>query len=198
MAAELAPRGIDLIDAPVSGGIKGAEAGTIAIMVGASQAQLDRVLPLLNAISPNVFHAGGVGTGQTIKLVNNMLLAAQRLLTLEGMALAARNGVAPEKACEILKAGSGNNHFISNFLGSHVLKGKLALGFTLGLMRKDVHLACRLGSDTGVPMFYGNLTQELYQLCINDQGVNAQVNTAALVMDRLAGTQVVPADYTTE
>ncbi len=71
MAVELSARGIDLIDAPVSGGIAGAQAGTIAIMVGAEQAQFERAAPLLQTISPNIFHAGGIGNGHVIKQVNN-------------------------------------------------------------------------------------------------------------------------------
>ena len=192
MAGDLAKRDVDLIDAPVSGGRQGAEAGTIAIMVGAAPAQYVRVHRLLAMISPNVFHAGGVGAGQVMKLVNNMLSAAQRLLTFEAVALAAKNGIDPERACEILLAGGAKNAFLEKFMGPHILKGNLSPGFTLGLMHKDVRLACELGSNSGVPMFYGNLTRELYQMCISEMGPEAQVHTAALVVDRLAGTQVVP------
>lgn len=192
MAADLALRGVDLVDAPVSGGAQGAEAGTIAIMVGASDAQYARVLPLLHAISPNVFHAGGVGAGQVIKLVNNMLSGALRLLTFEGVALAAKNGIDPQRACEILMAGGARSAFLEKFMAPHIIKGNLSPGFTLGLMHKDVRLACQLGSDSGVPMFFGNLARELYQMCINEKGEDAQVHTAAQVVDRIAGTQVVP------
>ncbi|UVF76659.1 NAD(P)-dependent oxidoreductase [Gordonia mangrovi] len=105
MATELAQHGIDLIDAPVSGGTKGAQAGTISIMVGASDDQCARASEVLSAISPNIFHAGDVGAGHAMKLVNNVISGAQRLLTLEGLALAAKNGVAPAEAIEILKSG---------------------------------------------------------------------------------------------
>jgi 3-hydroxyisobutyrate dehydrogenase len=192
MAAELAKRSVDLIDAPVSGGAMGAEAGTIAIMVGAGPEQYARVHPILTTISPNVFHAGGVGNGHAIKLVNNMLSGAQRLLSMEAMALAAKSGVDPQTAVEILLAGGGRNAFLEKFMAPHVVKGNLVCGFTLGLMHKDVRLACALGEDMQVPMFFGNLAREFYQMCISDMGREAEVNTAALVMDRLAGTRVVP------
>jgi 3-hydroxyisobutyrate dehydrogenase len=192
MADDLAKRGVDLVDAPVSGGAQGADAGTIAIMVGAAPAQYARVQPILATISPNVFHAGGVGGGQVIKLVNNMVSAATRLLTMEGVALAAKNGIEPQRACEILLAGGARNSFMEKFMLPHILKGNLSPGFTLGLMHKDVRLACELGSDSGVPMFYGNLTRELFQTYIAEMGPDAQVHTAALVVDRLAGTHVVP------
>jgi len=192
MAAELAKSGINLIDAPVSGGPQGAEAGTIAIMVGGTLPQLQRVHHILAAISPNIFHTGSVGAGQVMKLVNNMLSGAQRLLTLESVALAVKNGIASAKAVEVLLAGGARNSFLEKFMGSQVIKGDLGTAFTLGLMHKDLKLACQLGSDSGVPLFFANLSREFYQMCISERGPGDRVNTAALVMDRLAGTQVVP------
>jgi len=191
MATELAKRGVALIDAPVSGGAAGAAAGTIAIMLGAGPQEQARVAPVLAAISPNVFHAGGVGAGQVMKLVNNLVSGVQRLLSLEGLALAAKNGIDPARACEILAAGGARNAFLEKS-APQVLKGNLDVNFTLALMHKDMRLACDLGAASGVPLFFGNLGREVYQMCISDMGPGAQVQTAALVMDRLAGTQVVP------
>lgn len=195
MAADLAPRGIDLIDAPVSGGRRGAETGTIAIMVGAGPDQFARIERVLRCISPNVFHAGGVGAGHVMKLVNNMLSGAQRMLSFEGMALAVKNGIDPKTAASIINAGSGRNYYMERFMGPQILEGKLNSGFTLGLVHKDVRLATQLGIDSGVPLLLGNITREFYQICINQMGKDEQVNSAGLVMDRLAGTQVIPADY---
>jgi 3-hydroxyisobutyrate dehydrogenase len=192
MAQDLAKQGVYMIDAPVSGGAVGATAGTIAIMVGADAEQFARIDPVLRSISPNIFHAGDVGAGQVIKLVNNLISGVQRLLTFEGIALAAKNGIDPAKACEILLAGGGKNAFMEKFMAPQIIKGKLDVGFTLGLMHKDVRLACQLGSDTGVPLFFGNLAREMYQLCISEKGASAEVHTSALVMDRMAGTHVVP------
>ncbi|VTU45348.1 2-(hydroxymethyl)glutarate dehydrogenase (plasmid) [Variovorax sp. SRS16] len=195
MAAELSALGLALIDAPVSGGPQGADAGTIAIMVGAAPAQYDRIQPILHAISPNVFQAGDVGTGHVAKLVNNLVAGGQRLLSLEAIALAAKNGIAPRTAVDILMAGSGRNFFVERFMNSHIISGKLASGFTLGLLHKDVRLACQLGEDSGVTMLFGNMVKEFHQMTINEMGRDAQVNSVALMMDRLAGTQVVPADH---
>lgn len=192
-AEQLAARNVDLVDAPVSGGIAGAQAGTIAIMVGASESQLARIHPILQAISPNIFHAGGVGNGHVVKLVNNLMSTAQRLLSFEAMALAAKNGVDPRNAADILLAGGGRNAYLEKMMKPRILEGKLNVGFTLGLGHKDVRLACQLGMDSGVPMFFGNLTREMYQLCIAQNGRDAQVDTCGQVIDRLAGTAVVPA-----
>jgi 3-hydroxyisobutyrate dehydrogenase len=192
MAAELGRRGIDLIDAPVSGGKAGAEAGTIAIMVGADRAQFDRALPVLNAISPNVFHAGRVGNGHVVKLVNNLMSTVQRLLSFEAVALAAKNGVDPRIATDILLASGGRNAYLEKMMKPRILEGKLDVGFTLALAHKDVRLACQLGIDSGVPMFFGNVARELYQLSIGQMGPHSQVDTVGQVFDRLAGTHVVP------
>ena len=194
MARELGGKGVDMIDAPVSGGKAGAEAGTIAIMVGANQAQYDRVLPILTAISPNVFHAGGVGNGHVVKLVNNLMSAVQRVLSFEAMALAAKNGVDPRVATDILLASGGRNAYLERMMKPRILEGKLNVGFTLGLAHKDTRLACQLGIDSGVPMFLGNAARELYQLSISQMGRESQVDTIGQVFDRIAGTQVVPVE----
>jgi 3-hydroxyisobutyrate dehydrogenase len=198
MAADLATRELHLVDAPVSGGASGAAAGTITLMVGASPELYDRVHPVLSAISPNVFHAGGVGSGQVIKLVNNLLSGAQRLLTLEGLALAAKNGVSPQTAVDILTVSGGRNAYLEK-RAADILNGRLAAGgFTLALAHKDVRLACQLGVESGVPLLLGNVTREIYQICLNERGAGAQADTAALVFDRLAGTHIVPPHPTLE
>jgi 3-hydroxyisobutyrate dehydrogenase len=195
MATELADRGVELIDAPVSGGARGAEAGTIAIMVGATHEQYDRIHAILSAISSNIFHAGGIGAGQVIKLVNNLMSGAQRLLSLEAVALAAKNGLDPRTAVDILLASGGRNAYLEKFLGPRVLDGKLSPGFTLGLLHKDLRLACELGAESQTPMFFATLTRELYQMHVNELGYDAQVDASALAVDRIAGTKIVPANH---
>ena len=195
MAEELAVRGLELIDAPVSGGPFGAAAGTIAIMVGATPGQFEVVEPILRVISPNVFHAGDPGAGHVMKLVNNLLAGANRAIGLEGLALAANNGLDLHRALDIILASSGRNFFLETFVRSHILSGQLPSGFTLGLQHKDVKLACELGIDSGVPLPLSNLVKEFYQVCINQQGRDAQVNTSALVMDQLAGSHIVPESH---
>ncbi len=194
LAEGLSGIGIELVDAPVSGGPKGAEAGTIAVMVGATEVQYARLMPILSSISANIFHAGPVGSGHTIKLVNNLISTATRLLTFEAMALAVKNGMDANRAHEILMASGGRNSFMERMFGPHILKGDLSAGYTLGLAHKDVRLACQLGSDSGVPLFLGNLTRELYQMYMNELGGGAKVDMAALIVDRMAGTKVVPTD----
>jgi 3-hydroxyisobutyrate dehydrogenase len=195
MAEQLLPRGIELIDAPISGGPKGARDGTVAIMVGASRDQFDRANTLLTSLSPHVFHAGEIGAGHVAKLANNLLSAAHRAATMEALALATKNGVDAGKMIDILLASSGRNFFIENFARSSIVSGKLATGFSLGLMHKDVKLAGQLGVESGVPMFCTNTVREFFQVCINLMGSETEVNAIAAVMDKLANSHILPANY---
>ncbi|CAN7611088.1 NAD(P)-dependent oxidoreductase [Pseudorhodoferax sp. LjRoot39] len=195
IAAELAARGIEMVDAPVSGGPAGADAGTIAIMVGADARQFDRIGPVLRAISPNVFHAGDVGCGHVVKLANNLLSAGTRLMTLEAMALAVKNGVEGEKALAIMMASGGRNFWMEKYMADYILTGKLKAAFALGLLHKDVRLACQLGQDSSMPMLFGNLAKDFYQMALNEYSFDAPVNVVALTMDRIAGSHVVPDGY---
>jgi len=192
MAEELIPHGIDLIDAPVSGGPPGAAAGTIAIMVGATAEQYARAEPTLRAITSNLFHTGDLGTGQVIKIANNLLNAAQRLLTFEVFALAVKNGATPQKTWEVLAKSSGRNFMIEHTIPRHILSGKLFQGFTLGLMLKDVCLAQDLAKDSGVPMFFGSLTQALFRSVTNEYGVDGEVNLAVRMFEKMAQTTITP------
>ncbi len=169
MAADLKARGIDLIDAPVSGGPVGAEAGTLAIMVGAPEALYQKIKPLFERVGPNVYRMGDVGAGQTMKLVNNLLLAGCKALTYEVMALAVKNGLEPKLAAEVLNKSSGRNGTTERTLQS-TIDGHFPASFALGLMTKDVRLAAQLGRDTGVPMIIGRIVEELHNVAMNNHG----------------------------
>lgn len=175
MAKMLADRGVELIDAPVSGGPDGAAAGTLAIMVGSTPEQFARIKPLFESVSPNVFHMGDLGTGQTMKLVNNMLLAGCKVLTYEVLALAAKNGLDPKLAGAVLQKSSGRNATTERTLQG-TLDGVFRGTFSLGLMTKDVRLAAELGKNTGVPMLLGRMVEELHQIAMVEHGANADAN----------------------
>lgn len=189
MAAELAARGIEMIDAPVSGGPDGAAAGTLAIMVGASAEQYARVKPVFEMVSPNVFRMGDVGAGQTMKLVNNMLLAGCKALTYEVMALAVKNGLDAKLAGEVLQKSSGRNATTERTLQG-TIEGHFRGSFALGLMTKDVRLATQLGRDTGVPMLIGRIVEELHAIAMNNHGAGADSNIIIRDFEQRAGTRI--------
>ena len=191
MAAELAERGIRLIDAPVSGGRQGADAGTIAIMVGADDADYAEVLPMLHAISPNVFHCGGIGTGHVMKLVNNVVAASAFAVSCEAVAMGVKNGLEFSKAVEVLNKGSGRTYMSEVMLAAQV-EGPHPFGFGLALMHKDVRLATQLGSDSAAPMFVSNVVRELHQASLAHLGPGADITELIRTVERNADVKVVP------
>jgi len=192
MAGELSGRGLTLIDAPVSGGPQGANAGTIAIMVGSDDATMTKVKPILEAISPNVFHVGGVGTGHVAKLANNLLSGGTRLMSLEAVTLAVKNGISADMAVKVLLAGGGYNFWLNKYGDSLLVRGELGSSFTLGLIHKDVKLACQMGADSGMPMLFGNMAKEFYQMTINAYAHDMPVNNIGYMMEKVANANFIP------
>jgi 3-hydroxyisobutyrate dehydrogenase len=153
---ELAPRleaaGVDLIDAPVSGGVKRAVDGTLAIMAGGDAAVIARLKPLLLAMGKSVIETGVLGSGHAMKALNNYVSAAGLLAACEALKVGAVFGIAPDKIVEVLNVSSGKNNSTENKLMQFIVSGKFNSGFSLGLMKKDINIATdlahSLGSDT--------------------------------------------------
>lgn len=192
MSSQLAEQGIDLIDAPVSGGPLGAERGTLAIMIGGPEPLYRKARSLLEAVSPNIFHTGGVGTGHTMKLVNNVIAACNRAMAFEGVVLGVKNGLDAAVCAEILQKSSGRSYTTEITFPQYILSGKPIQGFTLGLMHKDVGLATKLGQDSDTPMPLANLVKEIFQTALNARGRDADINTLLELMEAAANTRVMP------
>jgi 3-hydroxyisobutyrate dehydrogenase len=191
MAARLAEKGVQMIDAPVSGGPHGANAGTIAIMVGAPPEFFARVKPIFETISPNIFHTGDVGTGHVMKLVNNVISAGVRTVTFEALAMGIKNGLSLETCTAVLQKGSARSATTELALPK-LLKGDFSVSFTLALMHKDVRLATKLGSDSATPMVLANVVRELFQTVINEHGADKDTQTLVKLFERNAGVAIAP------
>jgi 3-hydroxyisobutyrate dehydrogenase len=191
MAKELAGSGISLIDAPVSGGPHGADAGTIAIMIGAPPDLYQKVKPIFETISPNIFHCGDVGTGHVMKLVNNVIAASVRTVTFEAIAMGIKNGLSLKTCAEVLAKGSARSYSTEITL-PRLLSANAQASFTLGLMHKDVRLATELGVASGSPMVVSGVVRELFQTALNEQGADADVNTMIRLFERQSKVKVVP------
>ncbi len=191
MAKELAAKGVSLIDAPVSGGPHGADAGTIAIMIGARADLYQRVKPVFETISPNIFHCGDVGTGHVMKLVNNVIAASVRTVTFEAVAMGIKNGLSLKTCAEVLAKGSARSYSTEITL-PRLVSGQMQANFTLGLMHKDVRLATELGVASASPMPVSNLVREIFQTALNDQGAGADVNMLIRLFERQSQVEVVP------
>lgn len=154
VATALARMGIAFIDAPVSGGPKGAATGTMSMVIGAEDADLARAMPVLEGMSGTRVHVGKCGAGNVAKIANNMLAACHLISTAEAVSMAAKAGVEPEKLLQGLNAGSGRSGATQVMFPNWVLNKAYDSGFTMGLMRKDVGLASDLADslDLDLPL----------------------------------------------
>lgn len=165
-----AERGLTYLDAPVSGGVGGAKAGTLTFIVGGPEAGFEQAKPVLEGMGKNIFHAGEVGAGQVAKICNNMLLGILMSGTAEALALGVKNGLDPAVLSEIMKQSSGGNWALNVYNPwPGVMEGAAASrdyqgGFLTDLMAKDLGLAWELalGSKATVPM--GSQARNLFAL----------------------------------
>lgn len=151
LAAQVALAGVTLIDAPVSGGVSGARAGTLMIMVGGPAAAFERFQPMLATLGKKVVHAGDVGAGHAIKALNNLMSAAHLLASSEALIAGRRFGLDPAVMLEIVNGASGRSGSTENKWPNYVLTEKYDAGFSIRLMVKDVKLALSIEHATGVP-----------------------------------------------
>lgn len=149
LQARLAARSIGFVDAPVSGGAAGAANGQLLVMLGGAPDDTVRAIPVLTPLARKIVSCGGPGSGNVVKLVNNLLCAANLALAGEALGLADAAGVAPEALLEALNAGSGRSAVSEVNLPRWVLNGAFDSGFSMALMRKDVRLAGALADSVG-------------------------------------------------
>ena len=151
LAAQVALAGVTLIDAPVSGGVSGARAGTLMIMVGGPAVAFERFAPMLATLGKKVVHAGDVGAGHAVKALNNLMSAAHLLASSEALIAGRRFGLDPAVMLEIVNGASGRSGSTENKWPNYVLTEKYDAGFSIRLMVKDVKLALSIEHATGVP-----------------------------------------------
>ena len=188
----LLKKSIHFIDAPVSGGPKGARKGTIAIMTGCKKNHFELVKPYLKVISKNVFHAGKVGDGHSIKAGNNLLNLICRMATFEVISLLTKDGVNPNKAIEIIQKSSGRNYATEITLPDNVLSGKMHQGFTAALMDKDASIALKNGTNLDVDLPLGKLSKKLLQDTIKTYGIDTDMSNVALTYENKFNIRLRP------
>ena len=189
---KLKEKNINFLDAPVSGGPKGAHQGNIAIMVGATESQFVKIKPIMDDISSNIFYAGKIGSGHSIKAGNNLLNLICRMATFEVISLLVKDGVDPKKAVEIIQKSSGRNYATEITLPDNILSGKMVQGFSTGLMKKDAGVATKIADSNNVEIPLGKLSQELLKNTIDEFGENADMSNVALTYEKLTGAKIRP------
>ncbi|MGA1288952.1 MAG: NAD(P)-dependent oxidoreductase [Rubrivivax sp.] len=163
LAAALAVAGHGLLDAPVSGGPSGAQAGTLTMMVGGLAADLDAARPVLDAMAARIVHVGASGAGNVAKLVNNLLVAQQLITAQEALRLSEAAGLPAQAALEVVNAATGRSAATEAMVPRWVLPGRFDSGFTAGLMRKDVTLALALAQELGLELPLAQAGARLWQ-----------------------------------
>jgi len=169
VATKAKAKGFAMIDAPVSGGTAGAQAGTLTFMVGGDASDVERAHPLLEKMGKNIFHAGASGAGQTVKVCNNMILGIQMLGTSEALRLGIANGIDPKVLSDIISKSSGRNWALELYnpcpgVMENVPSSKgYAGGFGVDLMLKDLGLAVENAEGLGASVPLGELAKQLYE-----------------------------------
>jgi 3-hydroxyisobutyrate dehydrogenase-like beta-hydroxyacid dehydrogenase len=157
-----ATRGVAMLDAPVSGGVSGAEAGTLSIMVGGDKDILDVSRPVLDSIGGNIYHVGPVGMGKVFKLCNQYLVGATTALVGEALTMAAKAGADLPLLVEVVSSSSGASRALTGAAPTLLSPTPTPVGFRLDLMRKDIGLALALGSALRAPLATGSVAYQLY------------------------------------
>ncbi|MFE9689575.1 NAD(P)-dependent oxidoreductase [Micromonospora sp. NPDC005806] len=184
LADDLHSEGVDLIDAPVSGGVKGARAGTLTIMVGGEPAQVDRARGLLAHLGV-VKHAGPVGAGHAVKALNNLLSATHLWVTSEAILAGEKFGLDPGVLLEIINGSSGRSGSTENKWPNFILPGTFDSGFALRLMLKDMRIAADLARQVGLPSELGEAAIEHWARADQRLGPGADhTEVARCVADR--------------
>jgi 3-hydroxyisobutyrate dehydrogenase len=156
IAAALAEKGIPMLDAPVSGGVAGAEAGTLSIMAGGDKAVFDAVQPVLSAMGTKLFHCGPIGAGSVVKLCNNIAGQAYALITAEVLTLGVKAGVDLKTLATVIGVSTGTNTRLTNTFPRRVFRREFENpGFSAFLSAKDTRLALDLAHELGIPMAVG-------------------------------------------
>ena len=178
IAEDAMAMGVAVLDAPVSGGTKRAEAGTLTIMVGGDVNYLNIVQEILVTMAQNIFPVGDVGCGNIAKLVNNMIALACNSISAEGFALGVKAGINPKVLWDIVTTSTGNNWCVQQYPNT-TFKGNFEPGFRVDLAYKDIGLALALGEENGVPLPVGiAVQQDLHDTMMagfSDKGVDAVI-----------------------
>ena len=152
LAARLRAKGLSMLDAPVSGGVRGARAARLSVLVGGSQEDLTRATPLLNAMAATVIRVGDIGSGHAAKALNNLVSAATMSITVEALVVAEAFGITADTMTTVLNSSSGRSNTSENKLAQFMVSGGFDSGFSLQLMAKDVGLAIGLARALDRPV----------------------------------------------
>lgn len=183
-------RGVHFLEAPVSGGVTGARAATLAVMSGGDAAVLERVRPVLRSIGTNIYHLGAVGSGNTLKAINNMMSSVNALAMMEGLVLGLKAGLDLNTMAEIVKASSGNSNALARVQRA-LIPRNFEPGFKVQLMNKDLETFNTIARELHVPVSFSNVAQRYQQAALAAGLGEKDTSVIFTLIERLAA--VTPA-----
>ena len=185
-----AERGVTLLDSPVSGGVYGASAGTLAVMVGGDRAVFDRFEPVLGAIGSHVVYCGPIGNGAVCKICNNLMSMGTGVLLSEALTLGVKAGVDLATLADVITNSSGGSTRLREQFPRYLFKGNFEPGFATALAAKDVRLATDLGREYGVPMDLSNLVDQRHVEAMFRGWGSEDSDAVARLQEEKAGVQL--------
>ncbi|HLI84961.1 MAG TPA: NAD(P)-dependent oxidoreductase [Bryobacteraceae bacterium] len=190
VAEGLAAKGIVAVDAPVSGGIAGAERGTLAVMVSCPEETFAKVKPPLEHIGKVFFVGIQPGQGQTMKLLNNLLSATAMTISSEAVVMGVKAGLDPQMIIDVINSGSGRNTATMDKIPRCVIPRTFDFGFAVGLLNKDIRLCLQEADALGVPMVVGSAVRQMLSIVTGSEGQEADMTEIIKPIERWAGVQV--------
>ena len=182
-------RGVHFLEAPVSGGVSGARAATLAIMVGGEAEPLERAKPVLRAIGPNIFHVGPVGAGNIVKAINNMMACVNGLAMMEGLAVGVKAGLDPMTVYEVVKASSGGSKALER-IPRALIPRDFEPGFKVALMNKDLETFNTIAKELHVPVSFSNNAQRYEQMALAAGLGEQDTSVVMTIIEQLSATKV--------
>jgi len=191
VAAGLRAAGITPVDCPVSGGVGGAEKGTLAMMAACGQAAFDELEPILKILGSKVFHVGEEpGMGQMVKVINNLMSVTSLTIASEALVLGTKAGLDPEVLLEVINAGSGSTNATTDKIPKFVLGRSFDFGFAIGLSSKDARLCLEEADALGVPMVVGSAVRQMINVTKGRLGADADLTEIIKPIEEWAGVTV--------
>ncbi len=190
IAAALAAKGVALIDAPISGGPKGAEAGTLSIMAGGEPDAFEKVRPLLEVLGKKVFHMGPVGNGVSTKICNQILTGTTHALVAEAMVLGTKLGLDPQRLFDVLRVSSGQSNSLERAVPNYILPRKFEAAYSVEGIIKDLESAIQAAKSCGVRLLLPTIAQQMYQETCGLGHGQKDVAAVVLPMEAIARVEV--------
>jgi 3-hydroxyisobutyrate dehydrogenase-like beta-hydroxyacid dehydrogenase len=189
--AAMTPRGVTIVDCPISGGPSGAAAGTLSVMVSGDPATVEKLMPMLSLWGPTVTIAGDKpGAAQVLKLTNNALFIVSLVASSEAFVMGAKGGVNPEVMMKAISVGTGDNGTLKKVLPQAVLTRDFNFGAAMHILKKDMDLAVEQGEDIGVPMWLCQTARMMIHHAILAGSPNDDISTMFRFVERGAGFEM--------